>query len=310
MKISNLYNITFSEIKTGYDIFIGVAGDEPRSFYLLKSTNIAQKAKEKFVIPYKDDTIRPDDYPKDIIWINNANKIDNPIWAIVEEFLVNEPDRLSVIIDYSSMSRLYYGSFLRSCYEYAGKTKLVLCFIYNIAKPCPPPCKQSFHFEPMHGYSKLRLPQNPTALIIGLGYEEGRAYSLKDYFDAEIVYIFRTDKNSSEKYYELVSQNNERLLRNLATQEQSNIFEYSLDNIAYTHKMLSDLCIELSDRYRIVIAPCGPKPFTLISLLVSLRSDNVDVWRIHNVDKIAEKEASDKNIVTMIEMIPEKEEIK
>ena len=36
---------------------------------------LTKVAKEKFLIPYKDDTIIPDDYPKDIIWIKNANKI-------------------------------------------------------------------------------------------------------------------------------------------------------------------------------------------------------------------------------------------
>ena len=306
MIISNLYNVSFCDLSDDYDLFIGVAGDEPRSYHLAITTNVAQRAKDKYVIPYRDETSHPDDYPSDIIWIKDANKIENPIWGIVEDYLLEERTMLSVVVDYSSMSRLYYGSFLRSCYEYKGKTKIKLCFIYNIAKPSQPPCNQLFHFEPMPGYSQLRLPQNPTALIIGLGYEEGRAYSLKDYFDAEEVYIFRTDQNSSLKYYDLVTQNNERLLRSLSNQGKHNIFEYSLNNIAYTHKMLSDLCQELSDKYRIVIAPCGPKPFTLISLLVSLRLENVDVWRIHNIDKIAKKEGSDNNIVTMVEMIPEK----
>ncbi len=306
MIISNIYNIGLSDLNDDYDLFIGVAGDEPRSYHLAITTDLAQKAKDKYVIPYKGETTKPNDYPADIIWIKEAAKIENPIWGIVENYLLGDRITLSVIVDYSSMSRLYYGSFLRSCYEYKGNTKINLCFIYNIAKPIPPLCSQLFHFEPMPGYSQLRLPQNPTALIIGLGYEEGRAYSLKDYFDAEEVYIFRTDQNSSAEYYDLVTHNNERLLRSLYNQGKRNIFEYSLENIAYTHKMLSDLCQELSDKYRIVIAPCGPKPFTLISLLVSLRLENVDVWRIHNIDKIAEKEGSENNIVTMVEMIPEK----
>lgn len=305
MVISNLYNINFSEIEDGYDLFIGVAGKEPRSYYLATETNITQLAKDKYVIPYTETTIKPSNYPQDVVWIEDAYKIDNPIWGIVEEYLHKDRKCLSIIIDYSSMSRLLYGSFLRSCYEYEGNTELKICFIYNVAKPTPPPETQLFHFEPMHGYWRLRLPQNPTALIIGLGYEEGRAYSLKDYFDAEVVNVFRTDRGSSDSYYDLVQKHNERLLQRLSYKESSNIFEYSLDNIDYTHKVLSDLCQELSGQYRVVIAPCGPKPFTLISLLVALRLDNVDVWRVHNVDKVVKKEASEKNIVTMIEMIPE-----
>lgn len=305
MIISNLYNCDFSEIESSYDLYIGVAGKEPRSYYLATNTNIIKLAKNKYVIPYLETTEKPCDYPKDIEWINNAHDIANPIWCIVEDFLVKEKDCLSIIIDYSSMSRLLYGSFLKSCFEYSGKTKIKLCFIYNVAKPSPPPETQSFHFEPMPDYCRIRLPQNPTALIIGLGYEEGRAYSLKDYFDAEVVNVFRTDKRSSVDYYELVDKNNDRLLRQIALSESSLIFEYSLDNIDYTHKVLSNLCQDLSEHYRVVIAPCGPKPFTLISLLVALRLGSVDVWRVHNVDKVVEKEASEQNIVTIVEMIPE-----
>lgn len=304
MIISNLYNINYSEMEMNYDLFIGVAGEEPRSYFLATHTDITQFAKYKFVIPYTGTTSKPNEYPQDINWIEDANKIDNPIWGIVEDFLIEARDSLSVIIDYSSMSRLLYGSFLRSCYEYEGNVKLKICFIYNVAKPSPPPENQSFHFEPMPGFWRLRLPQNPTALVIGLGYEEGRAYSLKDYFDAEVVNVFRTDKSSSDNYYNLVQKNNEQLLKKISYKESSNIFEYSLDNIDYTHKVLSDLCQDLSRQYRVVIAPCGPKPFTLISLLVALRLDNVDVWRVHNVDKVVKKEASEKNIVTIIEMIP------
>ena len=308
MIISDLYNIAFNDITEDYDLFIGVVGDEPRSYYLATKTDLFQKAKNKYILKYNNNIPNPDGFPEGVEWVENDENNENPIWSIVEKHLVGEKEKLSIIVDYSSMSRLYYGAFLRSCYEYKCKTKLVLCFVYNIAQPVPPPVDQSFSFEPMPGYLHLKLPQNPTALIIGLGYEERRAYSLKDYFDAEAVYIFRTDRKTSPEYYDLVEKNNDRLLKTLSQRGLNNVFEYSLDNICYTHKVLSDLCQELSNSYRIIIAPCGPKPFTLMSLLVSLRLENVDIWRIHNVDNVVKKEGSDQSIVTIIEMIPDNRE--
>ena len=304
MIISDLYNIPFQDIEGEYDLFIGIVGDEPRSHYLVTRTDILNKVKNKYILQYNNDTANRDGFPDDVKWIEYDEKNENPIWSIVKENLVPNNNKLSIIIDYSSMSRLYYGAFLKSCYEYTENVKLKLCFIYNIAEPVTPPEDQSFSFDPMPGYLHLKLPQNPTALIIGLGYEERRAYSLKDYFDAEAVYIFRTDRKTSPEYYELVQKNNDRLLNKLSQNGLNNVYEYSLDNICYTHKVLTELCQELSDSYRIVIAPCGPKPFTLISLLVSLRMENVDIWRIHNVDNVVKKEGSDQSIVTIIEMTP------
>jgi hypothetical protein len=57
---------------------------------------------------------------------------------------------------------------------------------------------------------------------------------------------------------------------------------------------LSSLIEDLSRNYRVIIAPCGPKPFTLVSLCLALMFENIDVWRISSgkqsvpIDKEAE----------------------
>lgn len=296
MKLTQLYNINLSEITTPYDLYIGVAGIEPRSYYLLNTTIFSNIAKNKYVIPYDENLVLPEDYPTDVNVLKNASQCTNPIWSIVEDFLISQPNTLSIIIDYSSMTRLWYGEFLKSCNEYQGDTTLNLIFAYNMAQPESPGDNLSFDFSSMPGYLHINTPNKPVALIIGLGYEDGRAYSLKEFFDAEVVYIFRTSKSWSKEYYNLVTQNNEHLLDRFGDYT----FEYSLDNISLAYKNLADLCFELEKKYRIIIAPCGPKPFTLISCLIFLRYQSVNIWRIKNIGNTPQKEPSNKTILTSI----------
>ena len=53
MIISDLYNIAFNDITEDYDLFIGVVGDEPRSYYLATKTDLFQKAKNKITNGFK-----------------------------------------------------------------------------------------------------------------------------------------------------------------------------------------------------------------------------------------------------------------
>ena len=298
MILKQIYNINPEDITDVYDVFIGVAGIEPRSYHLLMDKTFANIAEKYYVIPYDGSPNFPPDYPKGKVEVvENAHLLDNPIWGIVEDFLIKKPQKLKIVIDYSSMTRVWYGSFLKSCQDYQGKCTLEILFAYNMAEPESPSSKMDFDFSSMPGYLHINRPNKPVALIIGLGYEDGRAYSLKDYFDAEVIYLFRTSKSWSEQYYQLVGKNNEHLLDRLPDDK---VIEYSLDDVSAAYKKLEDLCYDLEQKYRIIIAPCGPKPFTLITLLTFLRHKSVNVWRIKNIGDTPPKRPSDRTIFTSI----------
>ena len=78
-------------------------------------------------------------------------------------------------------------------------------------------------------------------------------------------------------YFNEVCENNKNLLSSI---KSDNIFYYPLSNLKYAETLLSQLIKDLLDDFRIILAPSGPKPFTLISLLAAFRFENVDVWRI------------------------------
>ena len=91
------------------------------------------------------------------------------------------------------------------------------------------------------------------------------------------MYVFLTDENNTPEFHNEVCSRNQELISKLSN---GYIFKYPIDNLLYTRKLLYELCKRLLMDFRIVIAPCGPKPFTLISMLTASVLPNIDVWRI------------------------------
>ncbi len=196
--------------------------------------------------------------------------------TIKDVFLNNQS--INILVDYSSMTSLWYASLLRCLVYNDFSSQINAYFSYSFAKYHPPAKQitQNIHVNPIDGYSEFSFPDKPTALIIGMGYEAERAYGLTEYFDAD-TFIFYNDNPKEGQFVKDVEKLNSELIKTIPPNK---IYKYPINNLDYLERILYDLCKTLILNYRVIIAPCGPKPFTLISLLVSLRLANVDVWRV------------------------------
>jgi len=56
----------------------------------------------------------------------------------------------------------------------------------------------------------------------------------------------------------------------------------------------------ISAKYSIIIAPLGPKPFTFISMLLSVKYKNIDIWRVGSGQNINEYKRQPINSETFI----------
>jgi hypothetical protein len=117
----------------------------------------------------------------------------------------------------------------------------------------------------------------PIALVMGLGYEKDRAEFLRRSVDPAETYCFYADPCGDERFVEKVYVNNFKLIDSL---HRSHVYNYPLHDMEKTDKLLTDLCLELRINYRIMLAPLGPKPFALISMLVGARYPDIEIWRV------------------------------
>jgi len=264
-----------------FDIVICSSGYETRASFLADKLK-DKKIDNKFVLSFKDNKDVSSRKKNDQIFENlnytfiEKDKDENTFLKDILLLINDYPkDRhINILVDYSSMSRTWFASFINA-FQYSN-SNTSFYFSYSVAKfkNPNPNISPSIKFDPIPGFNNLSIPDKPTALIIGLGYEKGRASGLIEYFDAQEVFLFHTD---NEDYQNEITKANKQIIKQV---KSDNIIPYPLKDIEYTYTILSNICTELSDRYRIIIAPCGPKPFSIISYVIGLQLGYVDIWRI------------------------------
>lgn len=285
MKIKKTFQLEIDNIRDiDFDIIISSSGYETRSRYLCEFYH--PNAHKKVVLGFDNYTDLPTRKTNDLAFkiagyesILSSGDSEKEVFDSLKFLLKLNKDAINILVDYSSMTRIWYAAVLKFIsLNNFGKSSVNIYFSYSFSRFVLPPTEPSFnrHVGPIEGFYQISIPDRPTAVIIGLGYVESRAYGLAEYFDVE-PHLFIADSSVSNDYYNHVISNNSDLLH---TVKNDNIFTYPLDNMVYTETLVSHLSVELKSKYRIVLAPCGPKPFTLICLVTALRNNFVDVWRI------------------------------
>ncbi len=265
------------------DAFIGSSGYEPRSIYI--PSLISNNATQKFCLAFDKHLNKGQRKNNDYFFHKNGFRIlrtsgdsISEINKVLSDVLDLEKDEINIAIDYSSMTRVWYGYVLEKLAHLQLTKTVNIFFCYSKGKYIKPPNLEVYHNDvsPIDGYYTISTPIKPIALIISLGYIKQQAFSLSEFFDAE-RYLFLNKTREDDPYFIEVKGANEEIIK--ATPEE-NIFTYSLNNMLFSETVLEHLCRDLLTNHKVIIAPCGPKPFTLISFLLSLKLNGVDVWRI------------------------------
>tara|TARA_B100001146_G_scaffold225178_2_gene247312 strand:+ start:31819 stop:32745 length:927 start_codon:yes stop_codon:yes gene_type:complete len=285
-EFTNITDLPFKKI----DLFIGASGYEARSTFQAKS--LSSIIKKGVVLGFKNAKEHPFRIKNDLFFQENGFEIiETDVEDLINRKLeklfkiIEKDDQLVIYIDYSSMSKNLYSYLLFVLYHQEDNSNWKLYLGYSHAEYIKDNQDKTPNrvVAPLNGYCNLSLPTKPTSLIIGIGNELSRVFGLKEYFDA-IPYIFYTDNSYNERY----NLEAKELLKNMSSQiPPENIFEYPIKNLRYSYYMLKNLCDELIKNTRIIIAPCGPKPFAVLAMLLSLQyDDDIEVWRISPGNKL------------------------
>lgn len=268
-----------------FDLVITSSGYESRGVHLMSVTNINSKINIALGFDnYRDNEVRlkNDQYFAKLnfrSFIASGNSSDSILNILKDIFSLPVENKINILVDYSCMTRIWYAEVLKYFYYSNGINNLVnIYFSYSFSEYIPPPQKLTLNkfVSPINGFYSISAPVKPTVLIIGLGYVESRAFGLAEYFDV-LPHLMIADRSFNESFYEEVIKQNSDLISSIP---EENVFYYPLTNLIFTETLLNHLCQDLLSDFRIVLAPCGPKPFTLLSLITSLRLKYVDVWRI------------------------------
>lgn len=159
--------------------------------------------------------------------------------------------------------------------------KSIVTIVYNASTYVPPPddttpIKTVAEIAPQFS-GMIGDLSKPTSLILGLGYEKGKALGVANYFEAGRDFLFLPMSNE-ERFEEFVRANNGELL-NLVPDED--VFCYEVEQPYATYLSLRSLVLETLDCSRILLVPLGPKILAAISVIIARElHPKLPVWRV------------------------------
>jgi hypothetical protein len=192
--------------------------------------------------------------------------------------LHNDPARL--IIDISSMSRTTLAGVLSAILG-SKKEGISVTFTYAVAKFEKPPLVYPplIEFEAVSSAfgGAPRGASKSTALVLGLGYETGRAISAYNRLEAEEAWIL-VPVGDDKQYNDAVWRANSELL---TLSSKINVLEYDIQDPLLLYEKIRTLGVGLRRSHRLVFIPSGPKLCALVTFLVAIELyPEVSVWRM------------------------------
>jgi hypothetical protein len=183
---------------------------------------------------------------------------------------------LNILVDYSSMPKTWYSAIINFFIAYEEKLSHVnIWFSYSpseYSKSQNSNSIKSFDLVPPSTKS-----EKPIALVLGLGYEKGRSEELSKKINAKVTFAFYADPAYDERFVQEVLENNHTLLKQI---DRDQIVRYPIFDLNSINVSLTRLCIDLRNTHQLILAPVGPKPFTLMCFLLSTRYPDMKIWKV------------------------------
>lgn len=275
MEISYGKQISVDEIAAeNIDLFIFAVNHEQRGFTLFNKLKKQKKIRQSIAFCYENncDATIEQGVEKKIIKSNEG------IYNILDEiFQQHTGDEINIVVDYSCMTKYWYYSIILYLTKREIKIKKIITFFsYTPSKFSEPQSpKPNIDIAPLPG--KYIVPTDkPKALIVCLGYEQNKAEGIIDHLDPKISIIFYTDPASQPEFVATLRENN----KNILADKSDFVITYPFDDLLFLEQKLTAIYHALKNDYSIIIAPIGPKPFTFISMLLSVKYSDIDIWRV------------------------------
>ncbi len=276
--------------KIDFHFLIAASGYEARATHLLKFIN-PSKFQKKIAFGFSNrknsQRIENDRIFKEAgftIIESDGDSGDIASDQLKEMLKSAQESSIRILIDYSSMTRSWYAAIIATMQAITDFKEIVCFFCYSPSVFEPPlATAPNQSVSPISGFGGLdAIDDRPSALVVGLGYEKDRAIGLLEYVDPAACFALITDPPLEKEYVDIVKKNNESFLTLIGSDNQH---RHPLSDLQRTSNLLLSLVWGLKDQYRVILAPLGVKPVSLICLLLASRYSDIDVWRVTSGSK-------------------------
>lgn len=203
---------------------------------------------------------------------------EQPIYDHLREHTQTQDSPLHILVDYTSMSRLWYAAVLNWARFAVLGREVIIDFIYAMGRyeevKRPMVIKDMVTIPGCEGRA-YRLRE--SVAVFGLGFHGLASLCVLDRLEADTVYAFLASPGSSQEYVEKTEKTNEDLINNYKTKT---LLKLPLASIEACYRHLAETIAPHRPDGEITLVPMGPKPQVLASILIAMRFPEVACLRV------------------------------
>lgn len=264
------------------DLFIFGLGYEPRCTFVAESAGalLANKAHAigysySHCFQYSDSAALFRSLGVDVV----DDVSDDAYPDCLRAVLAKHPQARSIAVDISALNRARMAACVDLLLRELRSRELSVYFLYSSGKFVAPPVEvvQNQSIGPIGAAFSglLSTPELPPQIVVGLGYETGKALGAVEYLQCGDLWLF-VPTSSEPRFEEEVQRVNRLLMEQVG---DARTVRYRVEDPAGTYADVRSVLLGMSNRANPILLPLGPKLFALVCLLIALEDKSASVWR-------------------------------
>jgi hypothetical protein len=283
MTLCGVYDLEVDDVAKGeYDLALFASGYEQRCTHVPKQLEGCRF--NRFIVfgfeEVSDDTQRQqndkyflDQWTKPVPVSGND---DGPIYEYLRGIFGQSRESIRIVVDYSSMSRLWYAAILNWA-RFCGNSKhIVIDLLYSVGDhkaPASPLVIDEILSVP--ACEGLPLPLSRSVAVFGLGFEGLATLCVLDRLEPDDLYCYLAAPAAFDDYPARARTENQEVIR-LANA----CLELPLRSVERCFASLAELISPYRSEANITLVPMGPKPHVLAAILLAMRFEEISCLRV------------------------------
>jgi len=287
MGIYSVADITLADIKsTEYDMAFVASGYEDRCTYL--STLVApDQVVQRAVLSFEGLRDGPSRESHDKFlgerWgtkpVVVSSEDDAPVYAVLNGLARGGHDQLKILVDYSSMSRLWYAAVLNWARLGGFRGQIIVDLAYSVGQYEAEPSPMVIHeMLAVPGCEGGTIGLGRSIAAFGLGSNGWASLCVLERVEADTVFAYVADPGATSDYGRAVIRKNKDFLSE--SRVEGDVLRLPLRSVATSYRHLAELIAPHLPHDVVALVPMGPKPHVLASMLVAMRFRAVACLRV------------------------------
>jgi hypothetical protein len=284
MELTHLNQIYLDEIRSEkVDCLIATAGTQSRCLFLAESL-LTVASKKILLTTGNEEQKQTGKYLpafSDYGFIRYSASFSDPknVDRLFHEICNVNACQLNIIIDYSCMPKKWYALFIdcitRNTYP-VERINLYLSYTPKIFERNPGKHVIDYFGPIIFNRDKLK-DKKPVSMIVSLDHNHNSVLEAVNKVKPQKLIAFIPHCTHDPEYTRLVRENNRHLLEKI---DQNDIIGYEADRPEEINSLLTSRCLDERVDSEVVIVPQGPKTFSIMSMLLSVRYPDIKLWEI------------------------------